>query len=85
MVTCYLGVLFGVPAVIFGALGRGKARRGEADNGSMALAGIILGSVSILISILMIALVIAGVLLGDPGSDSDFDGPASPTRIRENV
>ncbi|MEU9181004.1 DUF4190 domain-containing protein [Streptomyces sp. NPDC048550] len=85
VVTCYLGVLFGVPAVIFGALGRGKARRGEADNGSMALAGIILGSVSILISILMIALVIAGVLLGDPGSDSDFDGPASPTRIRENV
>ncbi|MER7464539.1 DUF4190 domain-containing protein [Streptomyces sp. NPDC097981] len=85
VVTCYLGLLFGVPAVVFGVLGRGKARRGEADNGSMALAGIILGAVGIVISILMIALVIAGVLLGDPGRGSDFDGPSSHTQIREKV
>lgn len=85
VVTCYLGLLFGVPAVIFGALGRGKARRGEADNGPMALAGIILGAVGIVISILMIGLVIAGVLLGDRSSGSDFDGPPSRTHVREKV
>ncbi|MEV0413103.1 DUF4190 domain-containing protein [Streptomyces sp. NPDC050448] len=85
VVTCYLGLLFGVPAVIFGALGRGKVRRGEADNGPMALAGIILGAVGIVISLLMIALVIAGVLLGDRGSGSDFDGPSSHTQVRERV
>ncbi|WP_327278812.1 MULTISPECIES: DUF4190 domain-containing protein [unclassified Streptomyces] len=85
VVTCYLGLLFAVPALVFGILGRGKARRGEADNGPMALAGIILGAVGIVLSLLMIALVIAGVLLGDSGTGNDFDGPSSHTQIRENV
>ncbi|MBT2477796.1 DUF4190 domain-containing protein [Streptomyces sp. ISL-94] len=85
VITCYLGLLFGVPAVIFGVLGRGKARRGEADNGSMALAGIILGTVGIVISILMIALVIGGLLLGDRGSDSDHDSPYSNSQVHEKV
>ncbi|MFE2479927.1 DUF4190 domain-containing protein [Streptomyces sp. NPDC059389] len=90
VVTCYLGLLFGVPAVIFGVLGRGKAQRGEADNGPMALAGIILGAIGIVLSLLMIGLVIAGVLLGDPGSGSgseyDYDGGSSSrTHMREHV
>lgn len=91
IVTCYLGLLFGVPAVIFGVLGRGKAQRGEADNGPMALAGIILGAIGILLSLLMIGLVIAGVLLGEPGrrgNDFDYDnGGSSPshTQIRQHV
>ncbi|MFD9301129.1 DUF4190 domain-containing protein [Streptomyces sp. NPDC060048] len=74
VVSCYLGLLFGVPAVIFGVLGRGKAKRGEADNGGMALAGIITGSVGIVISCVFIAFVIVSVLLGDSSdSDSDFE------------
>ncbi|MFD7081500.1 DUF4190 domain-containing protein [Streptomyces sp. NPDC059918] len=92
VVTCYLGVLFGVPALVFGILGRKKAQRGEADNGSMALAGIILGAIGIVISILMIGLVIAGVLLGGSGngsgSDYDYDydgGSSSHTHVREHV
>lgn len=77
VVSCYLGLLFGVPAVIFGVLGRGKAQRGEADNGGMALAGIITGAVGIVISCLFIALMIFGVMLGDEGSDSDYDSDYS--------
>ncbi|MBT2446949.1 DUF4190 domain-containing protein [Streptomyces sp. ISL-43] len=75
VVSCYLGLLFGIPAVIFGVLGRGKAKRGEADNGGMALAGIITGSVGIVISCVFIAFVVVGVLLGDPdsGPDSEFE------------
>ncbi|AWZ04371.1 MULTISPECIES: DUF4190 domain-containing protein [unclassified Streptomyces] len=77
VVTCYLGLLFGVPAVIFGVLGRGKAKRGEADNGGMALAGIITGAVGIAISCLMIVLIVVGVIFGDPDSDSEggYSGP----------
>lgn len=73
VVSCYLGLLFGVPAVIFGVLGRAKAKRGEADNDGMALAGIITGAIGIVISCLFIALAIAGVLLSDEGSGSDYD------------
>ncbi|WP_328301070.1 DUF4190 domain-containing protein [Streptomyces sp. NBC_00435] len=75
VVSCYLGLLFGVPAVIFGVLGRGKAKRGEADNEGMALAGIITGAVGIVISCLFIALAIAGVLLSDSEYDSDSGYP----------
>ncbi|WP_327255177.1 DUF4190 domain-containing protein [Streptomyces sp. NBC_01244] len=73
VVTCYLGLLFGVPAIIFGVLGRGKAKRGEADNGGLALAGIITGAVGIVTSCVLIALVIFAVIYGDSGSDSDSD------------
>ncbi|MFE4636932.1 DUF4190 domain-containing protein [Streptomyces sp. NPDC056773] len=77
VVTCYLGLLFGIPAVIFGVLGRGKAKRGEADNEGMALAGIITGAVGILISCVFIALMIFGFMLGDSGSGSDWDSDYS--------
>ncbi|WP_405940505.1 DUF4190 domain-containing protein [Streptomyces sp. NBC_00726] len=45
-----LGIVLGVLALIFGIIGRGRAQRGEADNGGVALAGIILGSIGIVIS-----------------------------------
>lgn len=56
LVTWFLviGGLFGIVAVILGFLGRGKAKRREADNGGMALAGIITGAVGILLTILVI-------------------------------
>ncbi|MET7296472.1 hypothetical protein ABZS79_30915 [Streptomyces griseoloalbus] len=40
-----VAILLGVLAVIFGAIGRGKAARGEATNAGQALAGIICGAV----------------------------------------
>lgn len=83
VVSCYLGLLFGVPAVIFGVLGRGKAKRGEADNGGMALAGIITGAVGIVISCLFIAIAVTGLLLddGDSDYDSDYSSPYENTQV----
>ncbi|MFF3207224.1 DUF4190 domain-containing protein [Streptomyces sp. NPDC002962] len=46
-----LAVVLGILGITFGAVGRGKARRGEASNPGQALAGIICGSVGILLAI----------------------------------
>lgn len=45
------GVVGGVVAVILGFLGRGRAARGEADNGGVADAGIALGALAIVVSL----------------------------------
>lgn len=50
----FVGGLFGVIAVVLGAIGRGRAKRGEANNGGMALAGLIMGAVGVLLTILVI-------------------------------
>jgi hypothetical protein len=62
----FIGGLLGLVAVILGFVARGKAKRGEADNGGMALAGIITGGLGILGTLLIVVLV--GVLL----NNSDF-------------
>jgi Domain of unknown function (DUF4190) len=54
------GVLLGVVAIILGFLGLGRARRGEATNGGVAVAGIVLGLVSIIEAIVVIALAVWG-------------------------
>lgn len=48
-----LDLLFipGILAVIFGIIGRRRARRGEATNGGMALAGLITGVIGLLIGV----------------------------------
>ncbi|HZQ33225.1 MAG TPA: DUF4190 domain-containing protein [Mycobacterium sp.] len=53
--TVAAGIL-GILAVIFGFLGRGRAKRGEATNSGVALAGIILGFLSILAAVVSIVL-----------------------------
>ncbi|MDT5014360.1 MAG: hypothetical protein QOD39_520 [Mycobacterium sp.] len=42
------GVVLGVVAIILGFLGWGRAKRGEANNGGIAVAGIVLGVLSII-------------------------------------
>ncbi|MFJ5778174.1 DUF4190 domain-containing protein [Streptomyces sp. NPDC093094] len=54
-----VAIVVGILAVIFGAVGRGKAKRGEATNPGQALAGIICGVVGIALGIGLGALVIA--------------------------
>lgn len=54
------GVVFGILALVFGFIGRGRVKRGEATNGGSALAGIILGALGLLLAI---GLVIAGASL----------------------
>lgn len=50
-----IGGLFGLVAIILGVLGRGRVKRGEADNGGIALAGILTGALGLLLTILVIA------------------------------
>ncbi len=73
-ITCF-GVVVGLPlgilAVVFGAVGWRRARRGEATNGGQALSGAILGAAAVLLSIAMIALVATSVSSGWFG----FGGP----------
>lgn len=52
------GVILGIVAVIIGFAGRGRAKRGEANNGGVALAGVILGFLAIIIGLAFIAVVI---------------------------
>lgn len=56
-----VAIVLGVLALIFGVLGRKRAQRGEATNGGMALAGIILGSVGIVIGLVVIGLLVWGI------------------------
>ncbi|MFE4666435.1 DUF4190 domain-containing protein [Streptomyces sp. NPDC056716] len=42
----FLGVILGILAIIFGAIGRGKANRGEATNKGAATAGLVCGIVA---------------------------------------
>ena len=51
-----LGGVLGVVAVVLGVLGRGRAKRGEATNGGVALAGIVLGLVGIALTAAVIAI-----------------------------
>ncbi|MFD0270958.1 DUF4190 domain-containing protein [Streptomyces sp. NPDC127106] len=83
-ITSFLAVAIGIGAVVFGALGRGKARRGEATNGGMALAGIILGAIGILLGAAILAIGIAGILERD-GGGGGYDSPYSNSRMREKV
>ena len=56
LMTCWLmiGVPFGIAAVITGDLGRGRVKRGEANNPRTALAGIVLGGVAIVAGLVAI-------------------------------
>lgn len=54
------GVVLGVVAIILGFLGWGRARRGEANNGAVAIAGIVLGFLSIIEAIVVIGFAVWG-------------------------
>jgi Domain of unknown function (DUF4190) len=45
------GIVFGILALIFGLLGRARAKRGESTNGGLSLAGVVLGIIGALIAI----------------------------------
>ncbi|MFF9689885.1 DUF4190 domain-containing protein [Streptomyces sp. NPDC014623] len=75
------GIILGILALIFGIIGRGRAKRGEATNGGMALAGIILGSVSIVISAVFLGFLIWSVANEDSGSGYDYDDPYATSLV----
>ena len=59
LVTCasvVLGVILGIVAVVIGFAARGRVKRGEANNGGVAVAGIVLGFVAIVASLAFVAI-----------------------------
>ena len=60
----FFGVILGILAIVFGAVGRGKANRGEATNKGSATAGLICGIVATVILPLLGILLFAGVMGG---------------------
>lgn len=58
LLSVFGGLLLGIVAVVLGVMGRGRVKRGEATNGGVALAGIVLGALSILVSIAAIVLTV---------------------------
>ncbi|MFF4157204.1 hypothetical protein [Streptomyces sp. NPDC001678] len=74
--TIVFGVVIGVMAIVFGAIGRTKANTGEATNGGQALVGLILGGVALLLTAVMLVVFIAvGVResTGPAGDDNPDD------------
>jgi len=67
-ITVIGGVVLGIIAIVLGFIGRSRAKKGQATNGGVALAGIITGAVGLVLSIV---LVVAGAALffGSGGSD----------------
>jgi hypothetical protein len=69
-----VAIVGGVLAVIFGFIGRAKARRGEATNPGHALAGLICGAIGVLLGVGFIVLLIMASDSSPDGSDTDpFD------------
>ena len=56
LMTCWLliGVPFGIAAVITGDIARRRVQRGEANNPRIAMAGMVLGAVSIALGLVAI-------------------------------
>ncbi len=71
--TLFGGVVLGVVAVILGFLGRGRVKRGEATNGGVAMAGILLGILSIIVSIAAFVIIgVFGVALFNEVGGTDY-------------
>lgn len=62
------GIVFGILALIFGLLGRARAKRGEATNGGLSLAGVVLGIIGLLAAIGLVAL--GASLLNSPAGQN---------------
>lgn len=54
----FLGVLTGVPAILVGNNGRRAVRAGEADNETVALAGVVLGWASVVATLAAVGIVV---------------------------
>ncbi|MEU3403767.1 DUF4190 domain-containing protein [Streptomyces sp. NPDC006670] len=83
-VTSFFSIALGIAAVVFGVLGRGKANRGEATNGGMALAGTILGAIGIVLGAVILVLAFTGIM-SETFDETPDGGSHSNTQVRERV
>lgn len=85
---CLYGVniILGILALIFGIIGLGRAKRGEATNRGMALAGVILGSVGIVVGAAILGVIIWAATSADSDSDYDstYDDPFATSLVVED-
>ncbi|MDP9442314.1 MAG: DUF4190 domain-containing protein [Actinomycetota bacterium] len=65
-----IGALLGIVAVVLGVAGRRKAKRGEATNGGLATAGLVLGALALLVAV-VIGLVLGKFLADNADTISD--------------
>lgn len=81
----FIGGLFGIVAVVLGFLGRSRAKRREASNGGMALAGIVTGAVGILLTVLVIVGVAALFSTGEFSNLTDCleDAAGDPEAVED--
>ncbi|MFD7324602.1 DUF4190 domain-containing protein [Streptomyces sp. NPDC059875] len=77
-----LGVVLGILALVFGIIGRKKVQRGEANNGGMATAGIVLGAIGILVSAVFLGFMIWVIAQGE--SYENGDDPFATSLVVEN-
>ena len=75
--------IFGIVAVILGFVGRARAKRGEATNGGVALAGIIVGAIAIIAGLAFIQLWIT--VFSEVGFGDYFDCIQQAGQDRDRV
>ena len=81
--TVFVAIVVGPAAVVVGFIGRGRVRRGIANNGGVAIAGIALGALAIIVGVAFIP--IYTVVWKDVGG-GDYIGciqKAGPDRVQQ--
>ncbi|MCP9957062.1 DUF4190 domain-containing protein [Streptomyces sudanensis] len=58
----FVGLIVGVLAIVFGAIGRGRANRGEATNKGAATAGLVMGIISAVLIPVILLVAFAGAV-----------------------
>ncbi|MGW4721428.1 DUF4190 domain-containing protein [Streptomyces sp. NPDC004291] len=84
----WLGGVMGIVALILGVIGYGRARRGEANDRGQAVAGIVLGSVTIVVSLAwLVVIVVAAVTVdrADGGTVGRGTSSAAPAPAPEST
>ncbi|KNB51172.1 DUF4190 domain-containing protein [Streptomyces caatingaensis] len=64
----YIGFILGILGIVFGAVGRGKVKRGEATNRGAATTGIVLGILGIILPVIYLVLFASAIGAAGLGS-----------------
>lgn len=66
--TAVGGIVFGILAIVLGALGAGRARRGQATNRGVAIGGVVTGVLGLIVGVVLaVIFVVAGVFFTSKG------------------
>lgn len=76
-----LNIILGILALIFGIIGLGRAKRGEATNRGMAIAGIITGSVGIVVGATILGFIIWAVANDESSFEDSYDDDPFATSL----